>query len=67
MSSERYTQPHTVIHMLAEGDMVATHWSITGTHHQPYRGAAPSAQRLTWEGVTLHRVADGQRLWVQFQ
>ncbi len=60
MSSERYTQPHTVIHMLAEGDMVATHWSITGTHHQPYRGATPSAQRLTWEGVTLHRVLDGR-------
>ncbi len=50
----------TVKHMLAEGDMVATHWSITGTHRQPYRGAAPSAQRLTWEGVTLHRVLDGR-------
>ncbi len=49
-----------VKHMLAEGDMVATHWSITGTHRQPYRGAAPSAQRLTWEGVTLHRVLDGR-------
>ncbi len=50
----------TVKHMLAEGDMVATHWSITGTHRRPYRGEAPSAQRLTWEGVTLHRVVDGR-------
>ncbi len=49
-----------VIHILADGDMVATHWSITGTHHKPYRGAAPSAKQLTWEGVTLHRVVDGR-------
>ena len=52
---------NTVIHILAEGDLVATHWSITGTHHQPYRGAAASGQRLTWEGGTLHRVVDGDR------
>ncbi len=50
----------TVKHMVAEGDMVATHWSITGTHRQPYRGHAPSAERITWEGVTLHRVVDGR-------
>ncbi len=50
----------TETHMLAEDDMVASHWSATGTHRQPYRGRAPSTQRLTWEGVTLHRVADGR-------
>lgn len=51
---------NTVEHMLAEGDLVATHWSITGTHREPFRGAAPSAQQITWEGVTLHRVVDGR-------
>lgn len=50
----------TVKHMIAEGDMVATHWSLTGTHRQPYRGAAPSGERVTWEGVTLHRIVDGR-------
>ncbi len=50
----------TEIHMLAEGDMVASHWSAAGTHRQPYRGRTPCTQRLTWGGVTLHRVADGR-------
>jgi steroid delta-isomerase-like uncharacterized protein len=50
----------TVQHIVAEGDLVAIHWSITGTHRQPFRGEAPSAQRLTWEGMVLHRVVAGR-------
>ena len=55
----------TVKHIVAEGDLVATHWSVTGTHRQPYRGVAPSEQRLTWEGANLSRVVDGRivELW----
>ncbi len=50
----------TLKHQVAEGDLVANHWSLTGTHRQPYRGAAPSGQQVTWEGVGLHRVMDGR-------
>ncbi len=50
----------TLKHQVAEGDLVANHWSLTGTHRQRYRGAAPSGQQVTWEGISLHRVVDGR-------
>ncbi len=50
----------TIRAMIAEGDQVMTHWSCTGTHQGPYRGAAPTGQRVTWEGAVLHRVANGR-------
>ena len=46
--------------MIAEGDRVATFWVNTATHHGPYRGAAPTAQKVTWAGMTMHRVVDGR-------
>ena len=50
----------TIRSMVAEGDQVTIHWGATGTHQRRYRGAAPTGQRLTWEGATLYRVADGR-------
>jgi steroid delta-isomerase-like uncharacterized protein len=50
----------TVTSMVAEGDQVATYWRVTGTRQQPYRGAPPSSQPATWEGMVLSRVADGR-------
>jgi steroid delta-isomerase-like uncharacterized protein len=46
--------------MIAEGDKVATSWVNTATHLGPYRGAAPTGQKVTWAGMTMHRVVDGR-------
>jgi predicted ester cyclase len=45
--------------MIAAGDQVATYWTATGTRRSPYRGAPPSGQPVTWEGVVPSRVVDG--------
>ena len=50
----------TIRSLVAEGDQVTAHWEATGSHLGPYRGVAPTGQRLTWEGVTLYRVVDGR-------
>jgi steroid delta-isomerase-like uncharacterized protein len=49
-----------VAEMIAEGDTVVTHWQTTGTQRGPYRGVAPTGQRATWSGLTLHRVVGGR-------
>ena len=50
----------TIRSLVAEGDQVTAHWEATGTHQGPYRGAAPTGQPVTWEGVSLYRVKDGR-------
>jgi steroid delta-isomerase-like uncharacterized protein len=50
----------TIRSLVAEGDRVTAHWEATGSHRGPFRGAAPTGQRVTWEGVTLYRVVDGR-------
>jgi steroid delta-isomerase-like uncharacterized protein len=45
---------------IGEGDKVATVWVNTATHLGPYRGAAPTSQKVTWAGMTMHRVVDGR-------
>jgi len=50
----------TILHMVADGDHVMTHWAATGTHQGHYRGVAPTGKRLQWEGAVRHRVVDGR-------
>ena len=46
--------------MIAEGDKVATAWVNTATHLGSCRGVAPTGQKVTWAGMTMHRVVDGR-------
>ena len=46
--------------MIVEGDKVATTWANTAAHRGPYRGAAPTGQKVAWSGMTVHRVVDGR-------
>jgi steroid delta-isomerase-like uncharacterized protein len=46
--------------MIAEGDKVVTVWTNTATHLGTYRGAAPTGQKVSWTGITVHRVVDGR-------
>ncbi len=46
--------------LIAEGDKVVIHWTVHGTHRAPYRGKASTNAPVTWSGICIARVADGQ-------
>lgn len=50
----------TIDLQLAEGDLVATRFTSTGTHRGAYRGVAPTGRKLSWSGVIIDRVRDGR-------
>jgi steroid delta-isomerase-like uncharacterized protein len=46
--------------MLAEGDKVAAHWTLVGTHQNAWGGLPATGRRVELMGVTVLRLADGQ-------
>jgi steroid delta-isomerase-like uncharacterized protein len=50
----------TVDLQLAEGELVATRFTSTGTHRGEFMGVAPTGRRLTWTGTVIDRVVDGR-------
>ena len=50
----------TVDLQLAEGDLVATRFTSTGTHTGTYQGIAPTGRRLRWTGTVIDRIAAGR-------
>ena len=50
----------TIIHMVAEGDMVATYVSGTGTHNGPFMGIAATGRKVQWTSSGFFRVANGK-------
>ncbi|NIV28704.1 MAG: hypothetical protein GWN58_04045, partial [Anaerolineae bacterium] len=51
---------YTVEDIVAEGDEVVTRWRASGSHEDFFGPQAPSGERITWTGITIHRLADGQ-------
>ncbi len=51
---------------IAEGDKVATRWTVTGTHKGEYMGVAPTGKFISNTGIALHRIANGKMVesWV---
>lgn len=45
---------------IAEGDSVATRWSLTGTHKGEFQGIAPTGRAVRFSGIEFNRVADGR-------
>src|SRR3712207_4777844 len=45
---------------VAEGDLVATRFTLMGTHRGTFRGIEPTGRKVSWTGVTLDRVANGK-------
>lgn len=51
--------------MIAEGDMVAYRWVISGTHHGWLTGIAPTNKEIRMTGMSIERIVDGkiQETW----
>ncbi|MBV9883099.1 MAG: ester cyclase [Sphingomonadaceae bacterium] len=45
---------------VAEGDRVATHCTMTGSHEGAWMGVAATGQRIDLEMMVIHRVAEGR-------
>ena len=44
---------------IAEGDFVANRFVFYGTHLGEFRGLAPTGKQVTFEGLSIDRVVDG--------
>ncbi len=53
--------------MVAEGNLVAYRWTMTGTHQGEYHGIAPTGRPLKATGITIVRFADGKICHDQFE
>jgi predicted ester cyclase len=50
----------TILDLLAEGNQVAVHWRIAGTHQGDYLGVAATGKPVMYEGIALLRVDGGK-------
>jgi steroid delta-isomerase-like uncharacterized protein len=46
--------------MIAEGDKVATRYTLEGTHEGELFGVPPTGRRLSIKSITVERVSDGK-------
>ncbi len=52
---------HTTIEdQIAEGDRVATRWTMRGTHEGEFRGISPTGKQITVTGIGIFRFSDGK-------
>lgn len=58
----------TVDSAVEEGDLVASRWTITGTHRGEFQGVAATGRPVTMAGVDFSRIVDGKvaEHWSQF-
>lgn len=55
--------PNLTVHtddMIADGDMVGVRGTMTCTHLGPFLGVEPTGNELSWHGLSMFRVVDGQ-------
>jgi steroid delta-isomerase-like uncharacterized protein len=53
---------------IAEGDEVATRWTLTGTHQGVFQGIPPAGRLVKFTGIEFNRVVDGKLVehWSMF-
>ena len=51
---------HVITHLIAEGDFVAAHVKMTGTHTGPFGAVAPTGKVLTLTGANHCHIVDGK-------
>jgi steroid delta-isomerase-like uncharacterized protein len=50
----------TVQDQVAEGECVATRWTLRGTHQGAFQGIPPTGETVSATGMTIFRIADGK-------
>jgi steroid delta-isomerase-like uncharacterized protein len=50
----------TVKDLVAEGDLVAIHWTFRGTHRREFLGLAPTGKVATMTATNFYRLRGGQ-------
>ncbi len=50
----------TLLAICGEGDLVAMHWRMTGTHQGSIQGIPPTGNRVTVEGMSFDRYRGGK-------
>ena len=50
----------TIEDQIAEGDKVATRWTVRGTHKGDLVGIDPTGRQVKMVGISIDRVADGK-------
>jgi steroid delta-isomerase-like uncharacterized protein len=55
-------------HVFGQGDLVATHWTVSGTHKGEFFGIPATGRDVSVEGMNVYRVVDGKvtDVWTQF-
>ena len=48
----------SILDQIAEGDKVATRWTIRGTHEGEFQGIPPSGKQIEMTGITIFRIAN---------
>lgn len=52
---------HDIQDQIAEGDLVVTRWTATGTHHGDLMGVAPTGRSISFTGINIYRL-EGDKL-----
>jgi steroid delta-isomerase-like uncharacterized protein len=50
----------SILDQIAEGDKVATRWTIRGTHKGEFQGMPPTGKQIEMTGITIFRIANGK-------
>jgi predicted ester cyclase len=50
----------TMKHLIAEGDMVVSHFSLSGTHQGTYMGIAATGKKISIDGVFITKLSGGK-------
>ena len=58
----------TIDDQVAEGDRVATRYTVYGTHRGEFMGVAATGKPVSWTALVLQRIADDkiQESWLQW-
>ena len=53
--------------LIAEGDQIASRWTVYGTHDGELAGMPPSRKKVAITGLSIYRIANGKIVegWVQ--
>jgi steroid delta-isomerase-like uncharacterized protein len=54
--------------VIGDGDLVATHWGVAGTHQAEFFGIPATGKRIAVEGMNFYRLSGGRitDVWTQF-